>query len=83
MTPTHELRAKPPATERAAGSPEAAGPKFARNNDFQSEVRRRVDEFFRSTGRRRRDVPQMYFKTAIVLVAFAVFYIALVWTPIR
>jgi len=34
--------------------------KFAGNSDFQVEFRRRIDEFFRSTGGRQRDCPQMY-----------------------
>src|SRR5437762_1226535 len=41
--------------------------KFAASEGFQRELRRRVDRYFRSTGRRRRDCPQMYVKTAIVV----------------
>jgi linoleoyl-CoA desaturase len=62
---------------RAAKS--RGGLKFGRNNDFQVEVRHRVDEFFKSTGRRRRDVPQMYVKTFILLAAFAALYYLLVF----
>jgi hypothetical protein len=40
---------------------------FGRDNAFQSELRRRVDEYFRRTGRRQRDCPQMYLKTGIIL----------------
>ena len=53
--------------------------KFAGNSDFQSEVRRRVDEFFRSTGRRQRDCPQMYVKTAILLCSLIATYALLVF----
>ncbi|HEV8292971.1 MAG TPA: acyl-CoA desaturase [Tepidisphaeraceae bacterium] len=53
--------------------------KFGKNNEFQVELRRRVDEFFQRTGRRRRDVPQMYFKTAILLTSFAAIYVLLVF----
>src|SRR5581483_3711292 len=53
--------------------------KFAGNNDFHVEVRRRIDEYFRSTGRRRRDCPQMYLKTAILLACFIVSYGLLVF----
>jgi linoleoyl-CoA desaturase len=53
--------------------------KFDKDNQFQSELRRRVDEFFERTGRRRRDVPQMYLKTAILLASFVGFYILLVF----
>jgi linoleoyl-CoA desaturase len=53
--------------------------KFAGNNDFQVEVRRRIDEFFQSTGRRRRDCPQMYLKTTILLAGFAAAYGLLVF----
>ncbi len=53
--------------------------KFAGDNDFQVEVRRRIDEFFRSTGRRQRDCPQMYFKTAVLLASFTASYVLLVF----
>jgi linoleoyl-CoA desaturase len=53
--------------------------KFAGNSDFQVEVRRRIDEFFRTTGRRERDCPQMYVKTAILLVCFITSYVFLVF----
>lgn len=53
--------------------------KFAGNSDFQVEVRRRIDEFFRRTGRRQRDCPQMYVKTAILLACFVATYVLLVF----
>src|SRR3954466_1479062 len=65
----------PPSPPPAAGHPV----KFGKNNEFQTEVRRRVDEFFDRTGRPRRDVPQMYLKTAVILAAFAVLYWLLVF----
>lgn len=52
---------------------------FGRDNAFQSEVRRRVDEYFRRTARRQRDCPQMYLKTAIILAIFAGLYFMLVF----
>jgi linoleoyl-CoA desaturase len=52
---------------------------FSSNSDFQVEVRRRVDEFFRSTALRRRDCLQMYVKTAILLACFAASYVLLVF----
>ena len=53
--------------------------KFGNDNAFQLELRRRVDEFFRATGRRQRDCWQMYVKTAILLAGFAVSYVLLVF----
>jgi linoleoyl-CoA desaturase len=53
--------------------------KFAGSSDFQVELRRRIDEFFRSTGRRERDCPQMYLKTAILIASFAGLYALLVF----
>ena len=44
---------------------------FGRDNSFQVELRRRVDEYFRRTGRRQRDCALMYLKTAIILAVFA------------
>jgi linoleoyl-CoA desaturase len=53
--------------------------RFSRDNSFQLELRRRVDEYFRQTGRQERDCPEMYLKTAIILIAFAGLYAALVF----
>src|SRR5205085_8657490 len=46
---------------------------------FQTEVRRRVDDYFRRTGRRQRDCPQMYLKTAGVFGWFLTSYGLLVF----
>jgi linoleoyl-CoA desaturase len=46
---------------------------------LQLELRRRVDEYFRATGRRQRDCWQMYVKTAILVAAFAGSYVLLVF----
>ena len=53
--------------------------KFDKNNGFQVELRRRVDEYFRSSGRRQRDCPQMYVKTAIIVACAAAAYVLLVF----
>jgi linoleoyl-CoA desaturase len=52
---------------------------FDRNNDFQAGLRRRVDDYFRLSGRRVRDCPLMYVKTAILLAGFAAAYALLVF----
>src|SRR4051795_4008493 len=53
--------------------------KFGKNDGFQVELRRRVDEFFRDTGRRQRDCPQMYLKTVALAVCFVASYALLVF----
>jgi len=53
--------------------------KFGRDNSFQAEVRRRVDNYFRTTGRRRRDCWQMYLKTGLLLAGFAASFVLLVF----
>ena len=53
--------------------------KFGNDNAFQIELRRRVEEYFRTTGRRQRDCWQMYVKTAILLLGFAGSYLLLVF----
>jgi linoleoyl-CoA desaturase len=53
--------------------------KFGDDNAFQRELRGRVEEYFRTTGRRQRDCWQMYLKTAIHLAAFAGSYLLLVF----
>jgi len=52
---------------------------FGRNNAFHKELRRRVDDYFRSSGRSQRDCPAMYLKTAIILAVFSAFYLLLVF----
>jgi len=53
--------------------------KFGKNDGFQVELRRRVDEYFRSSGRRQRDCPSMYLKTAVFVACFAAVYVLLVF----
>jgi len=53
--------------------------KFGKGDDFQIELRRRVEEFFTNTGRPQRDNPKMYVKTAIIMTVFAVSYGLLVF----
>ncbi len=82
MTQTHaqELEENPAVNRHFARVAETRhGVKFAKNNEFQSELRRRVDEFFENTGLRQRDLPQMYLKTAILLATFAALYVLLVF----
>jgi len=61
----------------AAGSGGAL--KFLTDTAFQLELRRRVDEYFRVTGRRQRDCWQMYLKTATLIAGLAVSYLLLVF----
>jgi linoleoyl-CoA desaturase len=56
-----------------------SGLTFGGDTAFQRELRRRVDEYFRATGRRQRDCAQMYVKTAILVAAFAGSYGLLVF----
>jgi hypothetical protein len=55
MTQTHaqELQENPVVKRQFVRSAEdRLGVKFARNNEFQADLRRRVDEFFENTGLR-------------------------------
>jgi linoleoyl-CoA desaturase len=73
-------REKAPARPASpAAAPPSRGLKFGTDSAFQLELRRRVDEYFRTTGRRRRDCGQMYVKTAILVTAFGGSYLALVF----
>jgi linoleoyl-CoA desaturase len=63
---------------RRSGTPEKKLT-FARANEFQAELRRRVDGYFEGSGRRRRDCPQAYIKTAVFLVCLAALYALLVF----
>ncbi len=53
--------------------------KFGKNNEFQQELRRRVDEYFEKTGKRQRDCWQMYLKAAILMAIYAGLYVLLVF----
>ncbi len=64
---------EPTATAAATGEL-----KFAASDGFQGALRRRVAQYFRSTGRRPRDCPRMYLKTAVIFAWFAASYALLV-----
>jgi linoleoyl-CoA desaturase len=53
--------------------------RFRRDSGFHVEVRRRVEEYFRVTGRRQRDCREMYLKTAVLFVVFATSWALLVF----
>ena len=53
--------------------------RFAKNSGFHADLRRRVDELFQETDLQERDCPQMYAKTAILLISFFCLYSVLVF----
>ena len=53
--------------------------KFEPNDEFHREIRRRVDDYFRSTGLRPRDDPRLYLKAAVALLWMAASYLFLVF----
>lgn len=53
--------------------------KFSGSDRFLRELRKRVDAYFEQTGRRPRDCPQMYFKTATILAWFFAIYFVLLF----
>jgi linoleoyl-CoA desaturase len=69
----------PSLAPRQAIHPLAIHPKFVGHNGFQMELRRRVDEYFETTGKSKRDCPQLYIKSFILFTAFVSLYIALVY----
>lgn len=48
--------------------------KFAPNDEFHHKLRQRVEQHFEATGRRSRDCPRMYLKTAIIVGWLAASY---------
>jgi linoleoyl-CoA desaturase len=52
---------------------------FDKDSSFQKELGRRVDEYFKTAGKRKRDCRQMYVKTAFILASFAASYVLLVF----
>jgi linoleoyl-CoA desaturase len=59
--------------------PPAAEVKFGVGDEFHHELRQRVERYFESTGRRQRDCPQMYLKTALIFSWFVASYVLLVF----
>jgi linoleoyl-CoA desaturase len=53
--------------------------KFAADKSFHLELRRRVDAHMQATGRRERDCPEMYLKTAVIFATFVASYALLVF----
>lgn len=65
--------------EQGIADAETVPLKFNSPDTFRQALRRRVDEYFASTGRKPRDCPQMYVKSAIVLICCAAAYALLVF----
>ncbi len=78
MTNTREIQPSSAEQPTRSGGP-TQSLKFAGTREFHIEVRRWIDEFFKSTGRRQRDCPQMYVKTAILIACFIATYALLVF----
>ena len=57
-------------------------PKFARGDAFHGELRRQVEQYFRSPGRRPRDCPRMYLKTAAIFTWLAASYALILLCPV-
>lgn len=57
-------------------------PKFERHDEFFNALKRRADDYFRSTGKSPRDCWQMYLKTFLILSWFAGSYVFLVFGPV-
>jgi len=53
--------------------------KFAKNDEFLRTLKKRVDAYFAETGRKPRDCPLMYFKTATIMAGFVGTYVMLVF----
>src|SRR5215217_3666052 len=76
MTPA-AIPSAPPSPEKQADPHLSPKLKFTGSDRFVRELRRRVDAYFETTGRKRRDCPTMYFKTATILAWFFGAYLAL------
>lgn len=82
MTPSTPVteQARPDTSGQPAGGVHPTDKlKFGRDNAFQAELKHRVDELFRDSGRPRRDCPPLYVKTVVLLTAFAGLYALLVF----
>jgi linoleoyl-CoA desaturase len=66
-------------SDSAVSDQPSGHPKFSGRSDFQRELRRRIDAFFEQPGRRRRDSPQIYAKSILILALFFGLYVLLVF----
>lgn len=57
-------------------------PKFARDGDFRRDLEERVDAWFARTGKSRRDLPAMYYKSAVILTWTTACWALLVFVPL-
>ncbi len=55
--------------------------KFDRPDEFQNALKNRIDQYFKSTGKRPRDCWQMYVKSAVIMAWFVGSYAMLVFGP--
>jgi len=67
------------AAKSSGGTADRTRLRFGKNTAFQRELKHRVDEYFKTTGKSPRDCWQMYLKSAILLGSFAALYVALVF----
>lgn len=67
---------------RPVGGVALSPPRFKGHDDFRLALRRHVDGYFAESGRRRRDCPAMYLKTAVVLGCLGTLYTLLVFAPV-
>ena len=73
---TPSITAASPSVEASHNLPKL---KFKGNDRFLRELKSRIDAYFERTGYRRRDCPQMYFKTATILAWFVGAYVTLLF----
>jgi linoleoyl-CoA desaturase len=81
------LRREPSGSAPSGSAPSGSAPAparvtFANWNEFQVELRRRIDEFLLRSGRPARDSIRAYVKAVVVLTAFALFYCGLVFVAV-
>src|SRR5438105_4462508 len=67
------------ASDSLSSAHEGARLRFAGDDGFYAELKRRVQEYFRQTGTGPRDSARMYMKTAALLLWFAGSYVLLVF----
>lgn len=78
MRDSQEVQVRPGGQSARSASP-TKSLSFGHDTAFQVALRRRVSEYFCTTGRRPRDCWQMYVKTLILLIGFATSYVLLVF----
>lgn len=81
LTPPDILESAPP-EPKVGRAPAHRKPRFPNSENFQATLKRRVEEYFQTTGKSKRDSVSLYVKAAVIILWLAASYLMLVFLPV-